>query len=87
MLDRPQRPPPKPPPSPAAARARERRRARKARYRQRKREHKMAVIVTLDGDGINWLVHGARCLAEADAGDRGEIGAAISRAIQVSARK
>jgi hypothetical protein len=47
----------------------------------------MAVIVTLDGDGINWLVHGARCLAEADAGDRGEIGAAISRAIQVSARK
>jgi hypothetical protein len=66
---------------------RERRRERKARYRQAKREGRITVPVTLDDLGLEWLVRRARCLAEADAGDRAEIGAAISRMISVSSRK
>jgi hypothetical protein len=66
---------------------RERRRQRKARYRQAQREGRITVSVTLDGLGIEWLIRGACCLAETDAGDRAEIGAAISRMICVSSRK
>jgi hypothetical protein len=66
---------------------RERRRERKARYRQAQRLGRITVPVTLDDLGIEWLVRGAGCLAEADTGDRAEIGAAISRMIFVSSRK
>jgi hypothetical protein len=66
---------------------RERRRERKARYRQAQREGRLTVPVTLDAVGIEWLIRGAGCLAESDAGNRAEIGAAISRMIFVSSRK
>ena len=66
---------------------RERRRERKARYRQAQREGRITVPVTLDAVGVDWLIREARALAEADAGNRAEIGAAISRLISVSSRK
>jgi hypothetical protein len=81
MLDRAANPPDR------HARHRARRRERKARYRQAQREGRITVPVTLDGVGVDWLIREARALAEVDAGNRAEIGAAISRMISVSARK
>ena len=54
---------------------------------QAQREGRITVPVTLDGVGVDWLIREARALAEADAGNRAEIGAAISRLISVSSRK
>ena len=67
-------------------RQRERRAARQRRWRQRQRDGVIAVIVEIDGTGIDWLVRKARCLAETHAGDPREVGAAITRAIAVSSQ-
>lgn len=67
-------------------RQRERRAARQRRWRQRQRDGVIAVMVEIDGTGIDWLVRNARCLAETHTGDPREIGAAITRAIAVSSQ-
>jgi hypothetical protein len=59
---------------------------RQRRWRQRQREGRIAVSVEIDAVGVQWLIAVARCLAEADAADPREIGAAVTRLIAVSAR-
>ena len=68
------------------ARQRGQRAARQRRWRQRQRDGVIAVIVEIDGAGIDWLVRKVRCLAETHAGDPREVGAAITRVIAVSSQ-
>jgi hypothetical protein len=60
--------------------------ARQRRWREHARDGVMMVPVPVDGAGINWLRRDVGVLAEADADDPREIGAAIGRMIKNSAR-
>jgi hypothetical protein len=65
--------------------------ARDRRHRQRRKLGVMTAVIEVDGIGLDWLVHSARCLDARDLdGDlravRTAVGRAVSAMIRVSSR-
>lgn len=69
-----------------AARRRAAAAARARRRRQRERDHQVAVTVIVDDCGIGWLVEKVHVLRDSMKHSRAEIGAAITRMIEISSR-